>query len=55
MKSKDNNRSSHPKKDLKDVEYFTYYKKGHYANTYPMGSNLNKTLVGNLGYYIIKE
>ena len=54
-KSKDNNRSSHPKKDLKDVECFTCHKKGHYANTCPMGSNPNKTPVGNLRHYVIKE
>ena len=37
------------------MEYFTYYKKRYYINIYPIGSNLNKTLIGNLGYYTIKE
>ena len=55
IKSRDNNGSLYPKKDLKDIKYFTYYKKGHYFITYPIGLNLNKTLVGNFRYYIIKE
>ncbi len=47
----------HPKRDLKDVEYFIYGKKKHYLTTYIKGKdiNSNKTPVGNLGYYIIKE
>ena len=55
MKSKDNNNSLYFKKDLKDIEYFTYYKKGHYATTYPIVLNINKILVGNLRHYTIKE
>ena len=37
------------------MEYFTYYKKKHYFITYPIGLNLNKTLIENLRYYIIKK
>ena len=54
-KSKDNNRLIYLKKDIKDMIYFTYGKKGYYSTTYREGSNLNKTLVGNLRYYAIKE
>ena len=54
-KSKDNNRLIYLKKDIKDIVYFTYRKKGYYSIIYREGFNLNKTLVENLGYYVIKE
>ena len=56
-KSKENNTSTHLKRDLKDIEYYTYRKKGHYLTTYTKAkdNNLNKTLVGQLGYYTVKE
>ena len=37
------------------MECFTYYKKGYYTTTYPIVLNINKTLVGNLRHYAIKE
>ena len=50
-----NNNFLHFKKDLKDIKYFIYYKKGYYSITYLIGLNLNKILIKNFRYYIIKE
>ena len=56
-KSKENNTSMHPKWDLKDIECYIYGKKGHYSTTYTKvkDNDPNKTPVGQLGYYTVKE
>ena len=55
MKSKDNNNSLYSKKDLKNMEYFTYYKKEYYTTTCSIVLNINKILIENLEYYTVKE
>ena len=51
FKSKENNSLIYLKKDLKDVKYFTYKKKGYYLTIYPKEKDMNpnKILVGYLG------
>ena len=46
-KSKENNSLTYLKKDLKDIKYFTYRKKGYYLTIYSKGKdiNLNKILI----------
>ena len=49
-KNKVNNSLTYLKKDLKDIKYFTYRKKGYYLTTYSKGKDMNpnKILVGYL-------